>query len=79
MTEIYKWFGIQVDPEATGIRNTVFQLKFDLTCIFYLVLELFDPTRNIEKAMPPITKPILAQKALSLLTRVRYHRKLSGS
>jgi hypothetical protein len=46
MTEIYKWFGVHVDPEAT-------------------VLEQFDPTRNIEKAMPPITKPIIAQKALS--------------
>jgi len=50
MTEIYKWFGIKVDPEA-------------------IVLEQFDPTRNIEKAMPPITKPILAQKALGLINR----------
>jgi len=50
MTEIYKWFGVHVDPEAT-------------------VLEHFDPTQHIEKAMPPITKPIIAQKALSLLTR----------
>ena len=45
----------------------------------FLVLEQFDPTRNIEKAMPPITKPMIAQKALGLLTRVRYLRKLTGS
>lgn len=51
MTEIYRWFGIKVDPEAT-------------------VLEMFDPTKIIEKTMPPITKQIIAKKALNLLARV---------
>ena len=32
---------------------------------------MFDPTQDIQKTMPPITKPIIAQKTLNLLARVR--------